>query len=315
LVLFDSITFTYPGAENPALDHVSLNVPVGKITALVGPNGAGKTTLLRILTGRLKQSSGHLQIPENWGVTHPDAEKVGVLIENPGIYPGFSVFEYLNFFGQFYQGKASPEYIRELIGTMHLDPNQKMKSLSLGMRQKVQIIRCLIHKPKLLLLDEPSANLDPDSRLIIWEMIGKLCQQEGTTVLVCSHVLSELESHCDMMAVIYQGRILANGSLRDLQLRHSSYRSQLIVPSLNDQDRKLILQSISDESPEIKVRPATPLHPEMEEILFSCTDPWVCHPELIRRLTEAGIPVLGLHQEQERLHALYQSILREESAS
>lgn len=216
---FEHIHFSYPGKQAPALSDLNLEILPGSIHALLGPNGAGKTTLLRLLCNRLGHSyQGQIYIPQAWQNPEGllDAARYGVLIENPGIYARMSVREYLGFFGGFYHRNDLDERMHDLAARLQLaNLDVRMASLSLGMRQKVQIIRTLLHDPDVVLLDEPSSNLDPISREEVWALVHQY-HELGTTFIICSHILGELEQHCTHASFIASGQIRASGSLNQL---------------------------------------------------------------------------------------------------
>lgn len=215
---FDELSFQYLKSKKKALDKVSLEIPQGSIFALLGPNGAGKTTMLRIITGALKADSGSLKLDESLCDSNNklDGSKYGVLIENPGVYQNMKVYEYLEFFGYFYKIKNLDGRIKELCEMIVLPLDVKLKNLSLGMKQKLQLIRSILHKPKLIMLDEPSANLDPEARQQIWDMILKIKKENDSSFIICSHVLSEIEKYSTHIAFIKEGKVIKSGKREDL---------------------------------------------------------------------------------------------------
>lgn len=208
---FADLSYAYPGSKARAVDCVNLSVTEGETFALLGPNGSGKTTLLRILCGRISPLSGNLSVARefqnpNGGL---DLSKCGVLIENPGVYPKLSIAEYLAFFAGFYNVRNVDSEIRALAQRLELPPvSVLMGSLSQGTRQKVQIARALLHRPRLLLLDEPVANLDPNARDAVWGLLTDWKRECGGTLLVSSHILSEMESVATSFAILYKGKLL-----------------------------------------------------------------------------------------------------------
>ena len=217
-----SVTFHYPKSSVDALLNLSLCIPQGSFFALIGPNGAGKTTLLRLLCGRLGPFKGSLKIDES--LRNPagflSAEKYGVLLENPGVYPKLSIKEYLQYFTGFYgyggdawreKGEIF-ERCKFLAERLNLPPlDRRLETLSLGNRQKVQIVRAFLHKPKLLILDEPVANLDPISRDAVWQLLDEWRRRENGTAIVCSHVLAEMDEWATDYAIIDRGQVLKLG--------------------------------------------------------------------------------------------------------
>lgn len=234
LVTLDGVTFRYPKSDVEALSSVSLEIPQGSFFALLGPNGAGKTTLLRLLCGRFAKFSGNLEIAADVrgtnGFLNPLA--CGILLENPGIYPKLSIAEYVDYFVGFYaaqnaswnerSARARIKSLAEKLELPRLDT--KMGKLSLGNRQKVQLLRAMASNPRLLILDEPVANLDPISRETVWNLIADWRRNEGGTAIVCSHILAEMENEATDYAIIDRGRVLKNGRVADLATVSNTFK-------------------------------------------------------------------------------------------
>lgn len=226
LVTLDGVAFRYPKSDVEALSSVSLEIPRGSFFALLGPNGAGKTTLLRLLCGRFAKFSGSLEFAADVrgtnGFLNPLA--CGILLENPGIYPKLSIAEYVDYFVGFYAAQnaswneqnacARIKSLAEKLELPRLDT--KMGKLSLGNRQKVQLLRAMASNPRLLILDEPVANLDPISRETVWNLIADWRRNEGGTAIVCSHILAEMENEATDYAVIDRGLLLKSGRVADI---------------------------------------------------------------------------------------------------
>ena len=207
------LSYSYPESPEKALEGISLSVNFGETFALLGPNGAGKTTLLRILCGRLSADEKSLQIADEVRKGNAlDLSRCGILLENPGVYPKLSIEEYLRFFAEFYTTKNVTENIRELSKRLELPRlSTRMGELSLGTRQKVQIARALVHGPSVLLLDEPVANLDPGARDAVWSLLRDWKRETGGTLLLSSHILSEMERVATTFGILYRGRLLQTG--------------------------------------------------------------------------------------------------------
>lgn len=228
------ISFTYPGAPAKALASVNLEIPEGSFFALLGPNGAGKTTFLRLLCGRFAKFSGSLEIAENLRGKNGflDAKACGILLENPGIYPKLSIAEYVDYFVGFYAARnpewnesAARERIKLLSQKLELpDSATRMGKLSLGNRQKVQLLRAMAPSPKLLILDEPVANLDPMARETVWSLLADWRKDEGGTAIVCSHILAEMEEEATDYAIIDRGQLLKSGRVADLAGESASFK-------------------------------------------------------------------------------------------
>lgn len=247
LIALDAVTFRYPKSETDALSGVSLEIPQGSFFALLGPNGAGKTTLLRLLCGRFSRFSGTLNVSvdvrgEN-GFLDPLA--CGILLENPGIYPKLSIAEYIDYFVGFYAARSvswNEAVVRERIASLakKLDlPSleTRMSALSLGNRQKVQLLRAMAPKPRLLILDEPVANLDPVSRETVWSLLADWRKEEGGTAIVCSHILAEMEEEATDFAIIDRGQVLKSGCVADLADDAKSFKVETAASVTLDQVR------------------------------------------------------------------------------
>ncbi|MDY6262961.1 MAG: ABC transporter ATP-binding protein [Fibrobacter sp.] len=247
LIALDAVTFRYPKSETDALSGVSLEIPQGSFFALLGPNGAGKTTLLRLLCGRFSRFSGTLNVSvdvrgEN-GFLDPLA--CGILLENPGIYPKLSIAEYIDYFVGFYAARSvswNEAVVRERIASLakKLELSSletRMSALSLGNRQKVQLLRAMAPKPRLLILDEPVANLDPVSRETVWSLLADWRKEEGGTAIVCSHILAEMEEEATDFAIIDRGQVLKSGCVADLADDAKSFKVETAAGVTLDQVR------------------------------------------------------------------------------
>ena len=252
LVKVENVSFRYPKSGVDALSGVSLEIPRGSFFALLGPNGAGKTTLLRLLCGRFAKFSGTIELAGDVRVskTHSGAKGAagsdsrgsfldplacGILLENPGVYPKLSINEYVDYFVGFYAARipewneqAARERIARLAKSLELPPlDTRMGKLSLGNRQKVQLLRAMAPAPRLLILDEPVANLDPMSRETVWKLIADWRRQEGGTAIVCSHILAEMEEEATDFAIIDRGHVLKNGRVADIASETATFRVEV----------------------------------------------------------------------------------------
>ena len=247
LIALDSVTFRYPKSDADALSCVSLEIPQGSFFALLGPNGAGKTTLLRLLCGRFSKFSGSLDVSADVRGANGflDSLACGILLENPGIYPKLSISEYIDYFVGFYAARidswnesVSRERIAELARKLELPSLEtRMSALSLGNRQKVQLLRAMAPAPRLLILDEPVANLDPMSRETVWSLIADWRKEEGGTAIVCSHILAEMEEEATDYAIIDHGQLLKSGCVADLADDAKSFKIETAAGVTLDQVR------------------------------------------------------------------------------
>jgi ABC-2 type transport system ATP-binding protein len=211
-----------------AVDGISFDVAPGEIVALLGPNGAGKTTTIKILTTILRATSGTIEV-DGIDVTadpHEVRRRLGVIFQEPSLDQEMTAYENLDFHAVLYgvPRRQRRERIERLLHTGELwsRRNDLVRKLSSGMRRRLEIARGLIHVPKVLILDEPTAGLDPQTRHHLWEHVQQLNRDEGITVLLTTHYLEEAERVADRLVVIDHGRIVARGCLEDVKAQTNS---------------------------------------------------------------------------------------------
>ncbi|MBQ1823941.1 MAG: ABC transporter ATP-binding protein [Fibrobacter sp.] len=250
MLKLENVSFRYPKSDVDALSTVSLEIPQGSFFALLGPNGAGKTTLLRLLCGRFAEFSGKVELAETVrgekGFLDPLA--CGILLENPGIYPKLSIAEYVDYFVGFYAARIpswndaqARERIAELACKLELPAlDTRMSALSLGNRQKVQLLRAMAPSPRLLILDEPVANLDPISRETVWALLADWRKQEGGTAIVCSHILAEMEEEATDYAIIDRGHVLKSGRVADIAEGSNTFKVEVSAGATLEQVRETL---------------------------------------------------------------------------
>ena len=201
----------------PAVDSASIIVPRGSIYGLIGPNGAGKTTLMTMVASLLRPTSGAVRVDGHDPAVDPAAVRkvTGYMPDGLGVYEGLDVGSYLEFFAAAYNIPKDewPQLIDGLLELVTLDVKRgaQVNSLSRGMKQRLSLARALVHDPKLLILDEPASGLDPRARIELRELLFAL-QTMGKTMIVSSHILSELQEICSHVAIMEAGAILAQGS-------------------------------------------------------------------------------------------------------
>lgn len=214
-----------------ALDSVNMSVGSGAICGLLGPNGAGKTTLLRIINGILTKDSGSVKI---FGeeASLKSARKLGYMPEERGLYDNMTVENQILYLGQLKGG--DPTRIRmvmkDYLELFNLTGNErrKLKELSKGNQQKVQIISTLVHEPQLVILDEPFSGFDPINGQLLQDLIGRL-HENGTTVILSSHNMHAVEEMCDSIALINHGKVLLQGNINDI--KEENKRDEIILIS------------------------------------------------------------------------------------
>lgn len=218
-----NLTKRYP-TGTLALDDLSLDVTTGEFFGLLGPNGAGKSTLIHCATGLASPTSGTIHIFGHDAVAHYEKARlaVGLAPQELNIDWFLTVEETLDFHGGYFgmRKRERQERIRELLETFSLTDKAKdrTRTLSGGMKRRLILARALMHRPRLLILDEPTAGVDVELRLELWHYVQQI-NAEGTTILLTTHYLEEAEQLCDRIAFINEGRIIAQGSSDELSRR------------------------------------------------------------------------------------------------
>ena len=206
----------YKGSDEPALNGISLSVPDGEIFGLLGPNGAGKTTTINILSGIIQASTGTINISGMDSRKHREAIKhsIGVVPQDIALYPTLSARENLHFTGSMYglNGKILKDRVNECLSLFGLEKftNRHINTYSGGMKRRVNLIAGILHRPKILFLDEPTVGIDVQSRTVIIDFLKKL-NAENTTIIYTSHYMEEAELLCSSIAIIDQGKIITYG--------------------------------------------------------------------------------------------------------
>lgn len=294
----------FPGVH--AVQDVSFTVERGQVIGFVGANGAGKTTTMRILATLDYPTSGEAKICGFDVIKHP-AEvrtRIGWMPDHYGTYSNMTVIEYLDFFARAlgYRGQERIDRIAEVLEFTDLTSlaNRLIDQLSKGMGQRLCLGRALIHDPEVLILDEPAAGLDPKARIELKHLI-RILSQEGKTVFISSHILSELGEMCDSLLFINQGRIIHHGSAESLR-RHSSATALVEVQLAGPSDR---LREWAMLAPHVKFKEATKSGGRIEidsvegEIIST----------VLRRMIQDGLPVTDFHVQERKLEDAFIEIL------
>lgn len=215
---------SYDGVRD-AVRELNLTIKRGEVLALIGPNGAGKSTTLRILATLQKPDKGRVLWDgrDAWGERYTIRQKIGFLGDGTALYPGMTAAGYLTFFAECYgqDDAAAKARVTELLQVFDLagKANARISDMSKGMRQRLAIARTLVHRPELLLLDEPADGLDPLARRQLREVLRQVAS-EGVGIVISSHILRELDGFCDAVAVIQQGRLEVHGPVDDVINRY-----------------------------------------------------------------------------------------------
>jgi ABC-2 type transport system ATP-binding protein len=230
------------GDNGIALDNVGLEVPEGSIYGFLGPNGAGKTTTLRLILGLLKKQQGSIAVFGKQFDKHrvEILRRVGSLIESPSLYGHLTAVENLTLLQKIHQcPKTRIDEVLDFAGLAGTG-NKKASQFSLGMRQRLAIAVALLHSPSLLILDEPTNGLDPNGIIEIREMLQHLHEETGTTILVSSHLLSEIERLVTHVGIINNGRMMFQGTLDDLKRKQQQSLSVVLETSDVDATRQIL---------------------------------------------------------------------------
>ena len=282
-----------------AVDDVSFIVQPGEVMALLGPNGAGKTTTVRMLSSVLVPTAGKATVAGYDVVRQGDQVRaaIGVLTEQHGLYSRMTAVEYLRFFGQLYHmdGKALSERAEALLVSfgLHDELKKRLGEYSKGMRQKLALARALIHDPPVLLLDEPTSAMDPESAHMVRESILSL-RSESRAIVLCTHNLSEAEMLADQIAIIRRGRIILNGRVPELK------RSLL---GLTEYEIRLASR-LNGALPALPGGVVITGRGE-DWLRYQVEDPQGANPQIVRRLVEAQMEVVAVQEVPRSLEQVY----------
>lgn len=212
-----------------AVNDINLTIPRCEIYGLIGPNGAGKTTSIRMMCGLLAPTRGQVEIAGIDVTAEPErAQHIGYLSDFFAVYDDLKVWEYLDYFARAYKMPDAdvPRRIREVISEVNLEvkTDSLIAGLSRGMKQRLGIARAIIHKPDVLLLDEPASGLDPKARFELRLLLEKM-RDQGATILISSHILTELEGFCTSIGIMERGSLVRSGKIEDVTAAESPARA------------------------------------------------------------------------------------------
>jgi ABC-2 type transport system ATP-binding protein len=300
-----------------AVHHVSFRAYPRQVMGFIGPNGAGKTTTMRILATLDAPTRGDAFICGYSVIDDPDGVRrvLGFMPDSFGRYPNMNVVEYLDFFARAYgfRGEARRDAVERVLVFTELRKiaDKPITTLSKGMSQRLGLGRTLIHDPPVLILDEPAAGLDPRARVELRELIKLLATQMNKTVLISSHILTELGEICDSAAIIEAGVILAHGSIAEIQRRrltsdeHGAAEAPgviLAVRILGETDR---LERFLLEQPYVRNLAAGP-----SQVSFTFLGGAEEQAALLRQMIEAGIHVVEFTGKTQTLEDAFMAITR-----
>jgi ABC-2 type transport system ATP-binding protein len=247
MITVQNLTKKY--GEAVALQDVSFDIREGELFGLLGPNGAGKTTTISILSTLLKPDSGSVQIGGFDLISHPGDVKrcIGVVTQEIALYNNLSAFDNLMFWGSLYDVPTGElkRRIAETLTLMGLADRQqdKIETYSGGMKRRINIASALLHRPRVLFMDEPTVGIDPQSRNLIFEVLEKL-HRDGMTIVYTTHYMEEAERFCDRIGIIDKGRIIAQGTMAELKSSQGIKECIAISFSNFQESMKLRLQGL-----------------------------------------------------------------------
>lgn len=282
-----------------AVDGVTLSVQPGQILALLGQNGAGKTTTVRMLTALLTPTRGWARVAGYDVTKHPQEIRsvVGVLTEQHGLYMRMSGEEYLDYFGRVYglnpqARRERSAYLLEYFGLTEA-ARRRCGEYSKGMKQKLALARSLVHNPSVLLLDEPTSAMDPESARLVRDEILRL-RSSQRTIIICTHNLAEAEALADRIAIIYRGKILLNGTLDEL-------KRQVLGPVEYE-----ATFATEFDAGRLSLPPGVTLaSTDGNRLRFRVDAPQVANPFLVKTLTSHGAPLVSLQEVPRKLEHVY----------
>jgi ABC-2 type transport system ATP-binding protein len=291
--------------KTAAVEDLTLAIEAGEVLGFLGPNGAGKTTTIRMLAGMIAPTKGYAIVAGH--STDRDAEQlheiVGILTQMPGLYNRLSARRNLEYFASFYPSIESQSQVEKYLKLMGLweRRDSKVGTFSKGMKQRLALARALVHEPKVLFLDEPTAGLDPEAAGEVRQLIRTL-REEGRTIFLSTHNLSEAEILCNRIAVLHT-RLLALDTPE--QLRRRFFRRQIIV-QLEALDAK-----VTDA---VKKLPfVQEMREEGSQLILELTDSERNRPELVKAIVETGGRVIGVSEKQYPLEDVYLRLIHEEN--
>jgi ABC-2 type transport system ATP-binding protein len=296
----------------PALRGLSFSLKAGRILGFLGPNGAGKTTSIRILTTILEPDAGHFVVD---GISHECPEKIrrriGVLPEGFGLPKQMTGGEYLTFFGQLYGRTAGEARAKGMALLEEVGMQQRAKSLvgtySHGMRQRLGIARALVNDPAVVFLDEPTLGLDPRGQKELLGLVRQIARERNAGVILCSHLLTEVESVCDDVVILSSGEVVVTGSVTDVTGRAERNAVRVRVPSPSVAEARQVLEAVPGV---IKVTLAGGMagwlrvEPADSSGEISSGNPHL-NNRILNALISAEIPILGFEPEGGRLQDVF----------
>lgn len=287
-----------------AVNHLTLHIPEGDLFGFVGPNGAGKTTTIRIVCGLLKASGGSVQIGGTAAAVGSRQMKrlIGYVPDFFGVYDNLKVWEYMDMYGSMY-GMYSRDIAKltdDLLELVNLSDKKEVyvDTLSRGMKQRLCVARALLHNPKLLILDEPSSGLDPRARVEMKELLKNL-HSMGKTIVISSHILSELSEMCSSIGIMNRGQLVTAGRIEDIMQQISGGRRiHIHIASEMEPAVRMLKEQAGVTVESVRENEMIITHGGTEEEICA----------LIGRMIQNQVILTGFHREEGSLESLFMKL-------
>lgn len=287
------------------VSDISLELSPGEIFGFLGPNGAGKSTTIKMIVGLSRITEGNIYVG---GCSVRDdftgaMRQVGCIVENPDLYRYMSGLDNLRLFARMYNG-VDEARIAEVVRIVNLEHaiRDKVKTYSLGMKQRLGIAQALLHRPRLLILDEPTNGLDPAGIKEIRELLRGLAKDTGLTVFVSSHILSEMQQMCDRVCIINKGRIVTVKTVDELVNMTGSTGKEALVIKTDDNEKAASLLTAA----------GIPNSPMADGVHVETLHDQV--PQIVTTLTSGGVAIFGMdHKESQSLEDVFMKLTGEEN--
>lgn len=288
----------------PAVSDLNLHIPKGDLFGFVGPNGAGKTTTIRMVCGLMPPTAGSIVINGVDALENPrDIKKqIGYVPDFFGVYDNLKVKEYMDFYGSMYRmtSREVEHVMNDLLELVNLADKREVyvDTLSRGMKQRLCVARCLIHNPALLILDEPSSGLDPRARVEMKELLLNL-KSMGKTIVISSHILSELSEMCNSIGIMNRGKLVAAGRIEDVMEKvFGSNRLVISVSSEMEAAERLVKEQAGVRVESVGEKEIRLVHSLSEAEIA----------QMIARMIGAGVVVTGFHKQEGNLETLFMEL-------
>lgn len=302
-----------------ALNGLDMSVKKGSLFGFIGPNGAGKTTTMKIISGILKPDSGEIyfngdelgsnELKKNKAFLK---DKIGYMPDFFGVYDNLTVFEYMEFFASLYyiDKNESVKRIDELLELVHLldRKDELVDGLSRGMKQRLCLARTMVHKPDLLILDEPASGMEPASRIEIKQLLKQLCE-DGTTIIISSHILSELSELCNNIGIIINGRMIMQGTKEEVIMKQKSLQP-MIVKVLEGAETAVRIFKHHPLISKIAIEAGENNAAKVSSISIQFLGKEEEEASLLNQLIYAGVKILSYRREEGDLESIFMELTK-----